>query len=179
MKLLAGLVALFAITGAGTATMGAAASQPSGSLAEQPTAAWEVGSDPGGANVDAQLPDGYRNPRGAEQAVAWALSQVGVYRDAGYCLRFVDLAYGRTSGPASAYLVWTRSPSALHRTSGMPPRGAIVVWSSAIGGGHGHIAISLGDGRMVSTTSGAVSILPIRGFSDSAYYGWMPPYFYM
>jgi len=61
----------------------------------------------------------------------------------------------------------------------MPPRGALVVWSSAIGRGHGHIAISLGDGRMVSTTSAAVSILPIQGFSDSAYYGWMPPYFYV
>lgn len=179
MKLLAGLVALFAITGAGTATMGAAAGQPGGTLTESPAAAWESGVNLAGADVDTQLPSGYRNPRSAQQAVEWALGQVGMYRDAGYCLRFVDLAYGRSSGPASAYLVWTRSPSALHRTSGMPPRGAIVVWSSAIGGGHGHIAISLGDGRMVSTTSGAVSILPIRGFSDSAYYGWMPPYFYM
>lgn len=179
MKMLAGLVALFAITGAGTATMGAAAGQPGGTLTESPAAAWESGVTLAGADVDTQLPSGYRNPRSAQQAVEWALGQVGMYRDAGYCLRFVDLAYGRSSGPASAYLVWTRSPSALHRTSGMPPRGAIVVWSSAIGGGHGHIAISLGDGRMVSTTSGAVSIMPIRGFSDSAYYGWMPPYFYM
>lgn len=179
MKLLAGLVALFAITGAGTATMGAAAGQPTGSLREVPGGSWEIGANSTGVDVDAQLPAGFRNPRSADQAVAWALSQVGVYRDAGYCLRFVDLAYGRSSGPASAYLVWTRSPAALHQTSGIPPRGAIVVWSSAIGRGHGHIAISLGDGRMVSTTSGAVSILPIRGFSDSAYYGWMPPYFYM
>lgn len=179
MKLLAGLVALFAITGAGTATMGAAAGQPAGSLAEQPLGLSEAGAVMNVSDVDALLPSGYHNPRSADQAVAWALSQVGVHRDSGYCLRFVDLAYGRASGPASAYLVWTRSPSALHRTSGIPPRGAVVVWSSAIGGGHGHIAISLGDGRMVSTTSGAVSILPIKGFSDSAYYGWMPPYFYM
>jgi hypothetical protein len=180
MKLLAGLVALFAITGAGTAAMGAAAGQPTGSLNE-PSAGvlWELAASPGTSDVDTMLPSGYRNPRSAGQAVAWALSQVGVHRDAGYCLRFVDLAFGRSSGPASAYLVWTRAPSALHRTSGIPPRGAIVVWSSAIGRGHGHIAISLGDGRMVSTTSGAVSILPIEGFSDSAYYGWMPPYFYM
>jgi cell wall-associated NlpC family hydrolase len=179
MKLLAGLVALFAISGAGTATMGAAAGQPAGNVIEQPLAVWEDGAGAAVSDVDALLPAGYRNPRAADQALAWALSQVGVHRDSGYCLRFVDLAYGRSSGPASAYLVWTRSPSALHRTSGMPPRGAVVVWSSAIGGGHGHIAISLGDGRMVSTTSGAVSILPIKGFSDSAYYGWMPPYFYM
>lgn len=79
----------------------------------------------------------------------------------------------------SAYLVWTQAPPELRHTSGTPPPGAVVVWSSAIGDGHGHIAISLGDGRMVSTTDGAVSVLPIAGFSDSAYYGWMPPYFYM
>ncbi len=170
MKLLAGLVALFAIAGAGTATQGAVAGQPAG---------WTGDMGSVGTQVDAMLPDGYSNPRSAEQAVAWALSQVGVVRDAGFCLRFVDLAYGRSSGPGSAYLVWTGSPAALHHTSGMPPRGALVVWSSAIGRGHGHIAISLGDGRMVSTTSAAVSILPIQGFSDSAYYGWMPPYFYV
>lgn len=169
MKLLAGLVALIAIAGAGTATQGAAAGQPAG---------WTGDVAGVSAEVDTMLPSGYTNPRTAEQAVAWALSQVGVHRDSGYCLRFVDLAYGRTSGPASAYLVWTGSPAAMHH-SGMPPRGALVVWSSAIGRGHGHIAISLGDGRMVSTTSGAVSILQIQGFSDAAYYGWMPPYFYV
>lgn len=170
MKLLVGLVALFAIAGAGTATQATVAGQPAG---------WTGDVGVVGTAVDAMLPAGYSNPRSAEEAVAWALSQVGVARDAGYCLRFVDLAYGRSSGPASAYLVWTGSPAALHHTSGMPPRGALVVWSSAIGRGHGHIAISLGDGRMVSTTSGEIAILQIQGFSDSAYFGWMPPYFYV
>ncbi len=173
MKLLIGLVAVFAIGGAGTATAGAMQGQPSGEIADVLSAA------DADVRVDAMLPRGYSNPRSAQAAVEWAMSQVGVHRDAGYCLRFVDLAYGRTSGPASAYLVWTGSPSALHRTSGVPPRGALVLWSSAIGRGHGHIAISLGDGRMVSTTRGPVSILPIKGFADSAYYGWMPPYFYV
>lgn len=98
MKLLAGLIALFAIAGAGTASVGTAASaRPAGE-------AW-VG-DVGGVSVDAMLPPGYDNPRSAEQAVQWALSQVGVIRDVGHCLRFVDLAFGRGSGPASAYQVW-------------------------------------------------------------------------
>ena len=57
------------------------------------------------------------------------------------------------------------------------PRGAIVLWNSSIGGGAGHIAISLGGGKMVTTTGGAISIRNIRGFSDRAYLGWMPPYF--
>ena len=170
MKLLAAVVALFTFAGSGTAVVIAGASRP------EPT--WPAGavSD---QEVDTLLPRGYRNPRSTAAAVRWALSQVGVHRDSGYCLRFVDLAYGRTSGPASAHLVWTQSPSRLHHTDGVPPVGAVVVWSSAIGDGHGHIAVSLGDGRMVSTTGGPVSILPIRGFADDAYLGWMPPYFYM
>ncbi len=163
MKLLAGLVALFAIAGAGTATQGAVAGQPAG---------WTGDTGSVGTQVDAMLPDGYSNPRSAEQAVAWALSQVGVVRDAGFCLRFAGFGIWAQFRPGSAYPVWTGPQRAApHRGC---PRGALVVWSSAIGRGHGHIAISLGDGRMVSTTSAAVSILPIQGFSDSAYYGWMP-----
>lgn len=133
----------------------------------------------GHADLAAQLPEGYANPRSPQRAVQWALSQVGVRRDSGYCLRFVNLAYGRPSGPPSAYLVWTRAPASLRHRTGSPPRGALVVWSSAIGGGHGHIGISLGDGRMVSTTSGPISVLPIKGYADTAYFGWLPPYFYM
>lgn len=170
MKLLAAVVALFTFAGSGTAVVIAGA--------DQAPAAW-----PGGAvsdvDVDQLLPKGYSNPRSAAAAVRWALTQVGVQRDSGFCLRFVDLAFGRTSGPASAHLVWTQSPERLHHTDGVAPAGAVVVWSSAIGDGHGHIAVSLGDGRMVSTTDAAVSIVAIKGFADDAYLGWMPPYFYM
>lgn len=174
MKLLAVLVAVFTFASAGSAVVSASASRAT-------TAVESIGDVPGGttSEVDALLPDGYGNPRTAEQAVQWALSQVGVHRDSGFCLRFVDLAFGRASGPASAFMVWTHSPAQLHHTSGVPPRGAVVVWSSVIGGGHGHIAISLGGGKMVSTTSGPVSVLPVAGFADTAYLGWMPPYFYM
>lgn len=171
MKLLAAVVAVFTLAIAGTAVVGASA-------VSSPAMSTLAANDPT-ADVDAMLPSRYANPRSAEQAVGWALSQVGVARDSGFCLRFVDLAFGRSSGPASAHLVWTQSPPDLHHTDGTPPRGAVVVWSSAIGGGHGHIAVSLGDGRMVSTTSSEVAILPIRGFADDAYLGWMPPYFYM
>ena len=38
--------------------------------------------------------------------------------------------------------------------------------------------MSLGDGMMVSTTSGAVSILSIKGYADSAL-RMDAPYFYM
>jgi hypothetical protein len=168
LRIFGGLIALFAIACA-AATL-------------QPTSTPAVGAESvllTAGGVDSMLPGDYRNPRSAEAAVQWALSQVGVNRDSGFCLRFVDLAFGRGSGPASAHMVWTGSDPSLHHTSGIPPRGSVVVWSSAIGGGHGHIAISLGDGRMISTTSSQVSILSIAGFADSAYLGWMPPYFYV
>ena len=169
MRLLAAVVALFTFAGTASAVVATSSSRDGPAMLA-------VAFD---GEVDALLPRGYRNPRSSDAAVRWALSQVGVHRDSGYCLRFVDLAFGRPSGPPSAHLVWTQSPTDLHHTQGTPPAGAVVVWSSAIGDGHGHIAVSLGDGRMVSTTGGPVSILPIQGFADDAYLGWMPPYFYM
>ena len=168
MRTLITTIIVFVVAGAGSVSAGLAGEGPPAR-----TTGTAVGQ------VDSALPDGYRNPRSAQRAVGWALRQVGVFRDSGYCLRFVNLAYGRPSGPPSAYLVWTRSNPRLHRTDWDAPRGSVVLWSSAIGGGHGHIGISLGDGRMVSTTDGPISVLPIRGYADDAYLGWMPPYFYV
>jgi cell wall-associated NlpC family hydrolase len=165
------LVIAFVVAGAGSAAAGIQSAVP--------PVRGLVDTGVASGDIDALLPSGYRNPRSAQAAVAWALGQVGVARDAGYCMRFVNLAYGRGSGPPSAYLVWTRSDPSLHRASWDAPRGAVVVWSSAIGEGHGHIGVALGDGRMVSTTDSRVSVLPIRGYADDAYLGWMPPYFYM
>ena len=122
-------------------------------------------------------------PRGGEVPhVDTALTQVGIWRDSGYCLRFVGRAvYARPWDGASidhAHQVWDNAPTSLrHPRDFDAPRGAILLWSSAIGGGSGHIAISLGRGKMVTTTGGAVAIRSTAGFSDRAYLGWMPPYF--
>ncbi len=144
-------------------------------------AAPAAGSSAGG-DVDAMLPSGYRNGRSGDAAVAWALNQVGSWRDAGYCLRFVArYAYQRPWDGGSipeAHVAWDNAPAALrHPGSYEAPLGAVVIWDASIGGGAGHIAISLGDGRMITTTSGAVAIRTIRTFAPSAYLGWMPPYF--
>ena len=127
------------------------------------------------------LPEGYRNGRSSSEAVAWALQQVDAWRDQGYCLRFVArAAYQRPWDGGSiqhAHQAWDNAPAALHHDRDYnAPRSAILLWSPAIGGGSGHIAISLGSGQMV-TTRGAVAIRPVRGFADHAYLGWMPPYF--
>jgi hypothetical protein len=132
--------------------------------------------------VDAMLPPGYTNGRSATQAVAYALTQVGQWRDSGYCLRFVGrVVYQRPYDGASineAHMVWDNAPATLRYPRDFDaPRGAIVLWNASIGGGAGHIAISLGGGKMVTTTGGAISIRNIVGFSDRAYLGWMPPYF--
>ena len=132
--------------------------------------------------VDAMLPAGYRNGRTSAEAVDYALSQVGVWRDAGYCLRFVArYSYQRPPDGGSidvAHQVWAHAPASLrHARDFTAPRGAVLLWDGSIGGGAGHIAISLGGGKMVTTTRGAVGIRSFRGFSDGAYLGWMPPYF--
>lgn len=159
----------------------ALATSPEYALRLVDTAGGATANLPAGG-VDAMLPNGYRNGRTSDQAVRWALSQVGVWRDAGYCLRFVGrYAYERPWDGASinrAHQVWDNAPATLRRPRDFsPPRGAIVLWSSAIGGGAGHIGISLGDGQMVTTTRGAVAIDRIVGFADHTYLGWMPPYF--
>lgn len=53
----------------------------------------------------------------------------------------------------------------------------MVLWAPSIGGGHGRIALRLGNGRMITATRAPVAITNIHGFADHAYLGWMPPYF--
>ncbi len=128
--------------------------------------------------VDTMMPKGVTNPRTSEQAVQWALRMVGEYQYSGHCLRFVTLAYGYSAGLPYAYQVWETSPEYLHHPKDLnPPRGAVLVWDPRTGDGAGHIAIALGDGRMVTTTGGAISIMKIDAYIDMGYYyGWMPPY---
>lgn len=137
--------------------------------------------------VDALMPAARSNPRTATQAIAWAQKQIGatVLPDgtvqSGHCLRLVTLAFGHTSGYLYAYDVWTSGPENLkHHGDWNPPPGAVVIWSNAggLGGGAGHIGISIGGGQMISTSNTTVRIMPIRGNNyvpDSNYVGWMPP----
>ena len=138
-------------------------------------------------DVDRLMPTGRTNPRTATQAIAWAQNLLGATvlpdgtAQSGHCLRFVTLAYGYTGGYLYAYQVWTNAPASIrHPDDWTPPPGAVVVWSNAggLGGGAGHIAISIGGGEMISTSGSTVRIMPIRGngyVPDANYYGWMPP----
>jgi cell wall-associated NlpC family hydrolase len=112
------------------------------------------------------------------QAIAYATNRVGAVRDVGWCLKFVANAYGFDgAGFQSAwynYTVFKRWH--LVATAGTPPRGALV-WYGPGPLGQGHVAISLGDGRIVSTTSNgrAVGIQPLSYRGD--YKGWSYPNF--
>lgn len=61
----------------------------------------DTGGDCNGADVDALMPEGVKNPGTAEQAVQRALSHVGSGSEfSGFSLRFVTLAYGYGGGLA-------------------------------------------------------------------------------
>lgn len=63
-----------------------------------------------------------------------------------------------------------------------PPPGALVFWDSPTGGRYGHVAVSLGNGR-VATTVGAFGSAPKRNerlrithWRNSDYRGWVAPW---
>jgi cell wall-associated NlpC family hydrolase len=90
------------------------------------------------------------------QAVRWAGTKLkeNVYR--GWCQAFVHDAWsfaGRDIGRAdTAYKYWLANPRRYPRGTGtQPPVGALVYWRPAAGYPEGHVAISIGSGRVIST----------------------------
>lgn len=62
------------------------------------------------------------------------------------------------------------------RTSGVPPRGALVFWNVT---SYGHVAVSLGNNRVVTTVGmdndmRPITDMPLSGFRN--YLGWVMPY---
>lgn len=110
-----------------------------------------AGNPQGGGPVPATF-NRQGNPRTVEQAITWM--QRGVPRGApgepvlNACERYMNLSYGLGGGYPTALAHW-QAPGP--RTSGMspPPRGALVFWRS--GNPAGHVALSLGNGRVIST----------------------------
>ena len=158
-----------------------------GEVGSMPVDGCSAGSDLSADQVDRLMPAGRANPRTASEAIAWARNQLGatVLPDgtiqSGHCLRYVTLAYGYTAGYLYAHMVWTNAPASIrHPGDFNAPPGAVVVWSNAggLGGGAGHIGISIGGGEMLTTSGTTVQIMPIRNngyVPDANYYGWMPP----
>ena len=149
-----------------------------GSVASGGGAAGDIGSGPWIDGADKVWPLCTRSPR---QYVAWAQSRVGTPYENYRCLRWVSEAvYGAAGrGGDEARMVWENAPASAAKSPGdtTPPIGAIVVWGPPTGGGAGHIGISIGGGKMISATGGAVGVQSIAGFGSN-YYGAMSPSFW-
>lgn len=89
--------------------------------------------------------------RAARQAIEWGRAQIANRtRDwTGYCLIFVRSCFGVGAMYPSAITAWDGAKRK-HQTDspGSIPRGVPVFWR---GGKYGHIALSLGNGRCIST----------------------------
>ncbi len=109
----------------------------------------------------------------ADRAAAWAQSMVGATGWDGWCERFVENAYGVSGKYASAVAHYNAVRGQVS-TNGTPPKGAIVFYSAAaINGYYGHVMISLGDGRYV-TTAGSIKIVG-QSWPGAPYLGWYIP----
>lgn len=139
----------------------------------------EVGKDGWIPGANRVWPHCTRSPR---QYVKWAQSRVGTAWGYHKCLAFVStvVSGGEGRGGDYARYVWERRPAGTmtwpHDFS--PPCGAICVWGTGLSSA-GHIAVSIGGGKMITTTDGSpgIDIWPIRRYT-SGYYGAMVPHFY-
>lgn len=118
---------------------------------------------------------------GAEGAINWMNQRMGNRSYDGWCLKAVWEAYrygaGRDIGRApTAYAYWAARPAAQHRDRNAP-RGALVFFDGYYAGEHaGHVGISLGDGRYVSSydaTGRGIHIGSLNG--RTSYLGWIAP----
>lgn len=130
----------------------------------------------------------------AERAAAWAEGQIGdsnpgsvenpndPSRWSGYCETFAEVAWATTPGVARTR-TFTYSSAQAHANAvasrlrqGVPPRGAIVLYSNS--SGYGHAAISVGNGQVVSTNGWWWEDKPnfrTSYTSFSGYRGWYMP----
>ena len=107
------------------------------------------------------------NPK-AEAAISWFLQRVGSTGYEHQCEKAVENAYGVTSQFGSAIQDWRARDQ--HQPYSAAPRGALVFYNTSA---NGHVAISLGDGRVVSTSvNGKIGIAPIGYFQRPL--GWAP-----
>jgi hypothetical protein len=119
------------------------------------------------------------------KATDWALALDGQAKYAGLCLGFMADAYRAAGKPipgpygadVSAASWWAAQGAANKHTSGTPPRGALVFWGARKGYPDGHVALSLGNGWVISSserTTTVIHTLPISARSPTVYnyLGW-------
>jgi hypothetical protein len=104
----------------------------------------------------------------ADAAVAWYMSRVGQSVYTGQCELAIENAFGTESVYATAASDWQAQPIK-HLDWQNAPRGSAVFWNT---GPSGHVAISLGDGLIASTSvDGHIGVVPIGYFQNPL--GWV------
>lgn len=173
------LVDAISISNDGTSPATVTVRQPRASADDPP----RESSSTTGTSVDdvrSLLPSGYRLWRSPAAAVAAAQRDIGRGGTSRRCLEFVGTWYGGMSrGMQLAIDVWRQAPDRMkHPRDTSAPLGALVCWGTGLGAA-GHIALSIGGGRMITTgvNGGRVAQMRIADYSPSNYLGWMPPYF--
>ncbi|WP_327640825.1 CHAP domain-containing protein [Kribbella sp. NBC_00482] len=123
---------------------------------------------------------------GADEAVARALRLVGGHGYYQLCARLAANIWGRPrAGYFSAAEQWRQmvTTNNAHPDNRQPPTGALVFWET--GGPYGHVAVYVGDGRIVSNDIGdtipgeggvyLVDFALIESQWGATYLGWAPP----
>jgi hypothetical protein len=109
-----------------------------------------------------------------EAALGWMSRWLGSAAYNGYCEKAVEVAFGTEGVYPSAFDHWLDAyrNGRAHPGDLAPPRGAIVFWAVAMP--LGHVGISLGDGRFVSTSvRGGIGVAELSYFPS--YLGWADP----
>jgi uncharacterized protein YraI len=127
---------------------------------------------------------GLGDPNTCAQAVTWAKNHESTAYNANYygmCDHVMALAYGfSASGSETAYDHWLAVPAKYkHAGETNVPAGGLAFF----GGGDGHVMISIGSGKFVSTDIGGngtftvTTIAAIKSAWGKPYLGWAEPWF--
>lgn len=114
-------------------------------------------------------------------AVAWAQSEVGQSSYQGQCLQFVADAYasaGVSLGSSPSAVAYWNSTGGHHDGDANPPKGALAFWGATSGNPDGHVAISRGDGSVISSEERNhydIHVFAIGDRQNYPYLGWLIP----
>ena len=124
-----------------------------------------VPASPAAARKDPARTD---TPR-AERAIAWFRAHLGTTAWEGYCELAVEQSFGTRHRYANARSNWESGRGRQHRDWRRAPRGALVFWSTSA---DAHVAISLGDGTVLTTSGHGARIgrVPMTWFGRPL--GW-------
>ena len=107
-----------------------------------------------------------------ERAIGWFAARQGSPAYEGLCEEAVEIAYGTIGRYPTAYGDWLAQPDR-HGDWQNAPRGALVFYKPEVDGVDGHVAISLGNGYVVSTgVDHGIGVARIDAFANPL--GWAP-----